>query len=618
MLPIYILFYYDFSGLVQFTRINLVMKSSKTMVIRCPFPEKEPVSNFEKEKQEFKKLKREQEKDERLPNKERKKKKNIRSARVIVRNLPFKSNENSIRDHFSKFGEVTEINLLRKGQNLVGCCFVQFVKKSNAAKAIAKLSGKQFMGRPIIVDWALPKDKFAKTIKNELESGQPEVKVKKESDFEDINIKSDSSVDDANAHSDSCDGAESDDSSYVKSELGKKSGSDSEVEDEEETESEDSDEEEFEEKPHKNVESTKTNKKYNFQYDPQDVSDGRTIFIKNVPFTASDEELLSCAKEAGSVVYAVICYDRLTEHSKGTGFVKFEDSIVVQDLLQGKKNLVLRGTKLDVLMALKKNQILDKKENKGPKDRRNLYLLREGVILAGSPAAEGVSEGDMAKRLQLENWKTQTLKNLNKFVSSNRLAVHNIPPFIDDDKLRQIFKDNAPKGSVITEARVMRNLRDIDEHGVGKSKGFGFVCFTKHEHALEALRKLNNNPFIFKDTKRPIVGFSIENRVALLAKEKRKVRSQNPSGRPAYHNESKSESSSNMTKGKRKHDKLDDGKLPKFCGYTAKPGAKKLRTRKELNVQAALHHKAIIDKKREKKRASRFGKFKSRKNAKKV
>lgn len=32
------------------------------------------------------------------------------------------------------------------------------------------------------------------------------------------------------------------------------------------------------------------------------------------------------------------------------------------------------------------------------KDRRNLYLAREGEVLPNSPAAEGVSEADMAKR----------------------------------------------------------------------------------------------------------------------------------------------------------------------------------------------------------------------------
>mgnify|MGYP004584061741 CR=1 FL=1 len=43
----------------------------------------------------------------------------------------------------------------------------------------------------------------------------------------------------------------------------------------------------------------------------------------------------------------------------------------------------------------------------------------------------------------------------------------------------------------------MRDLKNVDIKGVGKSKEYGFVSFTKHEDALETLRNVNNNPNIF-------------------------------------------------------------------------------------------------------------------------
>lgn len=73
------------------------------------------------------------------------------------------------------------------------------------------------------------------------------------------------------------------------------------------------------------------------------------------------------------------------------------------------------------------------------------------VILAGSPAAAGVSQADMAKRLQLEQWKTQMLRNLNKFVSMYRLVVQNLPPSYDDNKLRALMMKYGGKNPVITE-----------------------------------------------------------------------------------------------------------------------------------------------------------------------
>ena len=47
----------------------------------------------------------------------------------------------------------------------------------------------------------------------------------------------------------------------------------------------------------------------------------------------------------------------------------------------------------------------------------------------------------------------------------------------------------------------MRNLQKRNNEGVGESKGFGFIAYSQHEHALEALRKMNNNPNIFSKKK---------------------------------------------------------------------------------------------------------------------
>lgn len=43
----------------------------------------------------------------------------------------------------------------------------------------------------------------------------------------------------------------------------------------------------------------------------------------------------------------------------------------------------------------------------------------------------------------------------------------------------------------------MRDMKNVDAQGIGNSKEFGFVSFTTHEDALQALRSINNNPNIF-------------------------------------------------------------------------------------------------------------------------
>lgn len=72
-------------------------------------------------------------------------------------------------------------------------------------------------------------------------------------------------------------------------------------------------------------------------------------------------------------------------------------------------------------------------------------------MLAGSPAAAEVSVTDMEKRLKLEQWKSQILRNLNMFVSRVRLVIHNLPDSFDDMKLKQLFKNHSGLKSIIKE-----------------------------------------------------------------------------------------------------------------------------------------------------------------------
>lgn len=59
----------------------------------------------------------------------------------------FQVDEDIVREHFSKFGVIDEINLLRKkdGQ-LVGCGFIQFRSRSEALRAIEECNMKPLLG----------------------------------------------------------------------------------------------------------------------------------------------------------------------------------------------------------------------------------------------------------------------------------------------------------------------------------------------------------------------------------------------------------------------------------------------------------------------------------------
>lgn len=469
-----------------------------------------------------------------------------KKGRLIVRNLPFKITEEKLIEHFKKFGEITDVSLLRRSDGkLVGCAFIQFTNKNCAAKAIMECSGKPLLGRAIVVDWAVPKSTFKTTdntqeteIKQEPEETNPSLDDDK---TEIVQVKQESSSDE---------------------------------------ESDVSDTEQLSEDTTKEKVPVTSN----------DISEGRTVFIKNVPFAVTNEDLRTCMEQFGQVIYALVCVDPDTEHSKGTAFVKFQKKESAEECLSAGTELTLHDQVLDPHRAVNKEDLQRRPaHNNKHKDNRNLYLVKEGVVVAGSKAAAGVSMSDMSKRLHLEQSKSQLLRNLNMYVSPVRLVIHNLPPSWDDAKLRQLFSSHGGPNPVIREARVMRDFKNVDAEGIGKSKEYGFVTFTRHENALQALRNINNNPDVFTSAKRPIVSFSIENKSILNLKQKRLERSQ---ARNPLCSE-KHVKCENRTKMQEPHTPDIGEDKETFVGVTSKPGNVKMRSRFKLETQAKIHSQTV-------------------------
>lgn len=57
----------------------------------------------------------------------------------------------------------------------------------------------------------------------------------------------------------------------------------------------------------------------------RDAREGKTIFIRNLPFDASKEEVSGLFEEFGEVDYCKIVMDGVTEHSRGSAFLKFKE-----------------------------------------------------------------------------------------------------------------------------------------------------------------------------------------------------------------------------------------------------------------------------------------------------
>lgn len=523
----------------------------------------------------------------------RPKQENLKKGRLIIRNLSFKTTEESLTKEFGKFGNITEINILKKPDGkLVGCAFIQYEKYLDSINAIKKMNGKDFLKRKCTVEFAVSKDRYKGA------NPTTEADVKTEEDEDEKPVKDE-----------------------IKEDVQEPSDNDSGVDDQD---AEGEDDEEF--KHEDDIEPIKKERKSN------DEDHEYTIFIKKLSFDTTNEDLHECFKKYGPIKYALVVRDPVSGHSKGTAFVRFLKKESVNMCLQQTGLITLQNFTIEIFPSLTRQKIKsldgDKKKVE-PKDSRNMYLLREGMVLAGSAAAEGVSATDMSARLRLEQIKSSMLKNLNRFLARERLTIHNLPEQYDDEKLRKMVV--ARTGLKPIECRMMRENKPTAAHPKGKPKGFGFLSFKKHEDALTVLRKLNNNPDVFSTHHRPIVSFSIEDKKVLNIKERRQERSK--LNNPTYQDK--------MTKLKQKKlekKKLKKEKKPKvaqaapsapestaradeevFSGFAAKPGPlMKLRGTFRLKEQSKIHEKSMKDRTKKAKREKLATEMQEEKKEKKL
>nr|XP_033814929.1 RNA-binding protein 28 isoform X2 [Geotrypetes seraphini] len=463
-------------------------------------------------------------------------KKMHKKARLIIRNLSFKCSEDDLKESFSKFGAVLEVNIPRKEDGKMrGFAFIQFKNILEAGKALKGMNMKEIKGRMVAVDWAVAKDKY-KAIQAASNSGcqeemssEPTVQAPEPTiqapDPEDLGDEEDASGEEDEELASAPPAGIKSQKQTVKKMSAPETESSEEEEEDDQQESEGSDlEEEMDDDDNKAKKQKRAL--------PSDVGEGKTVFIRNLSFDTEEDGLRELLKRFGHLKYVCIVLHPDTEHSKGCAFAQFLDKDSAQKCLAAacddseNGGLRLDGRKLIINLAVSRDeaQKLRQKKVKKPTGTRNLYLAREGMIREGTKAAEGISASDLAKRKRFEEMKYQKLKDQNIFVSKTRLCVHNIPKSVEDKKLRQLFIQalGRSKGVRIKECRVMRDLKGKgSKKSSGQSLGYAFVEFLEHDHALAALRHANNNPDLFGPHKRPIVEFSLEDRRKLKLKERR-------------------------------------------------------------------------------------------------
>ncbi|KAI5300623.1 RNA recognition motif-containing protein [Ascosphaera pollenicola] len=365
--------------------------------------------------------------------------------KLIIRNLPWTIKEpEDLALLFRSYGKVKTATLPKKNGTLQGFGFIVLRGKKNAEKALEGVNGKEVDGRTLAVDWAVKKKVWEEQQGDQQDEAEAEEKKDVEmKDGDQSNTSED--LEDGGVHIDNGDDDET-----------SSEGESSDGEEEEEEEEEEEDEEQKE-----------------------DDRASCTVFIRNLPWTGTDQALYEHFKQFGPLRYARVVLDHETQRPRGTGFVCFwkpEDcfsclkgaprKVDVVDPRKDKKSVPLKhsiledeatdpsgkytmeGRVLQVTQAVSKSKAHELEQEGSSRrgaidhDKRRLFLLSEGTISSSSPLYQTLAPSEIKLREDSARQRQQLVKtNPMLHLSLTRLSVRNLPRHIDSKALKQLARE---------------------------------------------------------------------------------------------------------------------------------------------------------------------------------
>merc|ERR1740137_491674 len=263
------------------------------------------------------------------------------------------------------------------------------------------------------------------------------------------------------------------------------------------------------------------------------------VFIKNLDGTIDNKAMYDTFSAFGNILSCKVAQDMSNGESKGYGFVHFETEEAALNAIQKVNGMLLNGKKVYVGRFVPRkdreielgekarmftnvfvknineeydearlNDMFEKYgkissvkimksedgKSKGfgfvsfesPEEAMTACGELNGQDLDGKTVFVGRAQKKAERQAELKNkFEAIKMERLSRYTGVN-LFVKNLDDTIDDDKLRQEF---APFGTVAS-AKVM--------YEEGRSKGFGFVCFSSPEEATKAVTEMNGRIIVAK------------------------------------------------------------------------------------------------------------------------
>lgn len=208
------------------------------------------------------------------------------------------------------------------------------------------------------------------------------------------------------------------------------------------------------------------------------------LYVKNYPETYSDEDLTKLFKTFGPI-QSIMCPKDDNGKFRGFAYIDMknhEDAKSAVEKLHNSNPDDLEPGSIKV-EETKKTEKTESSKDADEKSEEKSEKKTEETTRTKVLYVQRFMKRRERERIVAENKQREKTERIKSYIGKN-LYVRNLADDVTDDDLNSEFQ----AFGTITSARVMRDDQ-------GRSRGFGFVCFSAREEAAKALHTLNNMMF---------------------------------------------------------------------------------------------------------------------------